>query len=67
MKKSIKICFIVFLTIIFSFNSILYSQKVFSDISVMKNSSSNYSQNFNTDLLNTNEPYIKNSIQPKYL
>ncbi|NFG59304.1 protein phosphatase [Clostridium botulinum] len=67
MKKSIKICFIVFLTIIFSFNSTLYSQKVFSDVNVMKNSSSNYSQNFNTDLLNTNEPYIKNSIQPKYL
>ncbi|WP_315081139.1 GxGYxYP domain-containing protein [uncultured Clostridium sp.] len=67
MKKSIRICFLIFLTIIFSFNSILYSPKFFSDVNVMKNCSSNYSQDFNTDILKTNEPYIKNSIQPKYL
>ncbi|KAI3345902.1 protein phosphatase [Clostridium botulinum] len=67
MKNFIKIFFIIFLTIISSFNFILYSEKAFSDVNIIKNPSQNSSKNLDNNILDITEPYIKNSIQPKYL
>ncbi|MBU3107508.1 GxGYxYP domain-containing protein [Clostridium gasigenes] len=69
MKKSIKICSFILLTLLYSFSPILSYSETLSDTNLMKKPSNCnvYSSFFKDDMLDINDSYIKNSIIPKHL